>query len=80
MGMTIDEAINHLGNYSSTNGSGLTTDEQHNEAKRVAIDTMRKYQKIEELAEYHMLRFLPKERMSKFQKDTLEVLEDGNDD
>ena len=35
MGMTIDEAINHLGNYSSTNGSGLTTDEQHNEAKRV---------------------------------------------
>ena len=43
-------------------------------------DTMRKYQKIEELAEYHMLRFLPKERMSKFQKDTLEVLEDGNDD
>ena len=44
MGMTIDEAINHLGNYSSTNGSGLTTDEQHNEAKRVAIDTMHKYQ------------------------------------
>ncbi len=48
MGMSIDEAINHLGNYSSTNGSGLTTDKQHNEAKRVAIDTMRKYQKLEQ--------------------------------
>lgn len=47
--MTIDEAINHLGNYSSTNGSGLTTDKQHNEAKRVAIDIMRKYQKIEQI-------------------------------
>ena len=48
MEMSIEEAINHLGNYSSTNGSGLTTDKQHNEAKRVAIETMRKYQKIKE--------------------------------
>ena len=47
MGMSIDEAINHLGNYSSTNGSGLTTDKQHNEAKRVAIDIMRKYQQLQ---------------------------------
>lgn len=52
MGMTIDEAINHLGNYSTTHGSGLTTDKQHNEAKRVAIDIMRKYQKIEDIY-YH---------------------------
>lgn len=49
--MTIDEAINHLGNYSSTNGSGLTTDKQHNEAKRVAIDTFRKYKKIKEIVD-----------------------------
>ena len=48
----IDEAIRHLDNYSSTNGSGLTTDKQHNEAKRVAIDIMRKYQKIEDIY-YH---------------------------
>jgi hypothetical protein len=41
---------------------------------------MRKYQKIQDIIEYHMLRFLPKERMSGFQKDILEVLEDGNDD
>lgn len=52
MGMTIDEAICHLDTYSSTMGSGQTTQEQHEESKRVAIETMRKYQKIEEIY-YH---------------------------
>lgn len=41
---------------------------------------MRKYQKIQDIIEYHMLRSLPKKNMSGFQKDILEVLEDGNDD
>lgn len=45
--MTIDEAISHLNTYSSTMGSGQTTQEQHEDAKRVAIDTMRKYQKMQ---------------------------------
>lgn len=44
MGMTIDEAISHLDTYSSTMGSGQTTQAQHEESKRVAIDTMCKYQ------------------------------------
>lgn len=48
MGMTIEEAISHLGTYSSTMGSGQTTQAQHEESKRVSIDTMRKYQKIEQ--------------------------------
>lgn len=48
MGMSIDEAIRHLGTYSSTMGSGQTTQEQHEDAKRVAIETMRKYEKIDE--------------------------------
>ena len=52
MEMTIDEAISHLGTYSSTMGSGQTTQAQHEESKRVAIDIMRKYQKIEEIY-YH---------------------------
>lgn len=52
MKMTIDEAISHLGTYSSTMGSGQTTQAQHEESKRVAIDIMRKYQKIEEIY-YH---------------------------
>ena len=47
--MTLDEAIKHLDTYSSTNGSGQTTQAQHEESKRVAIATMRKYQKIEEI-------------------------------
>lgn len=47
MGMTIDEAINHLYTYSSTKGSGITTLAQHEEAKRIAIDTMRKYQQMQ---------------------------------
>ena len=46
MGMTINKAISHLETYSSTMGSGQTTQAQHEEAKRVAIDSMRKYQKI----------------------------------
>ena len=60
MGMTIEEALDHLYTYSSTLGSGQTTQAQHEEAKRVAIDVMRKYQKQErvldkireEIAEY----------------------------
>lgn len=52
MEMTIDKAISHLYTYSSTMGSGQTTQAQHEESKRVAIDIMRKYQKIEEIY-YH---------------------------
>lgn len=50
MEMTIDKAISHLDTYSSTNGSGQTTQAQHEESKRVAMDIMRKYQKIQEIA------------------------------
>lgn len=49
MGMTIDKAISHLYTYSTTMGSGQTTQEQHEDAKRVAIDIMRKYQKIQKI-------------------------------
>lgn len=40
--MTIKEAIKHLGTYSSTLGSGQTSQEQHEEAKRVAIENLEK--------------------------------------
>lgn len=49
MKMTIDKAISHLGTYSSTMGSGQTTQAQHEESKRVAMNIMRKYQKIEQI-------------------------------
>lgn len=38
--MTTKEAIRHLGTYSSTNGSGQTTDRQHEEAKKMAIEAL----------------------------------------
>lgn len=38
--MTKEEAIRHLGTYSSTMGSGLTTQEQHEEAKKMAIEAL----------------------------------------
>lgn len=38
--MTKEEAIKHLHTYSSTNGSGLTTQEQHEEAKKMAIKAL----------------------------------------
>lgn len=47
MGMTFDEALDHLYTYSSTLGSGQTTQDEHEEAKKVAIATMRKYHKLE---------------------------------
>ena len=44
--MTVDEAIRHLYTYSSTNGSGQTTDAQHEEAKRMAIKALKEQQWI----------------------------------
>lgn len=44
--MTIDEAIRYLGVHSSTNGSGLCTDEQHYEAKQMAIKALEREQKF----------------------------------
>ena len=38
--MTKEEAIKHLHTYSSTNGSGLTTQDQHEEAKMIAIKAL----------------------------------------
>ncbi len=73
--MTIDEALHHLHTYSSTLGSGQTPQAQHEEAKRFAIATMRKYQKIVQIANDKNINgdLL---RMSAIRW----VLEDGDDD
>ena len=44
--MTKEEAIKHLLTYLSTNGSGQTTQEQHEEAKRMAIKALKAQQWI----------------------------------
>lgn len=84
MGMTIDKAKQNLHDIQDyynddTQDAYIGFDKEDNESVDIAIETMRKYQKIEELIEYHMLKFLPKERMSGFQKDILEVLENEVD-
>ena len=81
MGMTIDEAISHLYTYSTTMGSGQTTQEQHEDAKRVAIDTMRKYQKIKEIMDELNGNFYGSYLKDRQVLEKIyEVIEDGNDD
>ena len=75
MEMSIEEATKHLGTYSSTMGSGQTTQAQHEEAKRVAIDTMRKYQKIVDIVSLNDEEF--KQCGLKELKEILEVIADG---
>ena len=76
METTIDKAISHLYTYSSTMGSGQTTQEQHEESKKVAIDTMRKYQKIEQIR--HRVKHTNLEPAKAYELIN-EVLEDEND-
>ena len=68
MGMSIDE----IEQWEKKNKTVKVPEEKW----LLAQEIMRKYQKIEELVEYHMIRFLPKERMSGFQKDILDVLDE----
>lgn len=75
MGMSIDEAISHLYTYSSTHGSGITTDGQHEEAKRIAIDIMRKFQKIEEI--YQKWNEVNDFSYNQAMREIGEVVEDG---
>ena len=83
MGMTIEEALDHLYTYSSTLGSGQTTQAQHEEAKRVAIDVMRKYQKQEraldkirsEIAGDKDIEQLVSDVLSQAKKQVLEIID-----
>ena len=76
MGMTIEQAISHLYTFSTTIGSGQTTDAQHEEAKRVAISTMRKYQKIEQIAERYEAHMngIPDKGPGARMKDIIEIV------
>lgn len=54
--MTREEAIKHLETYSTTNGSGQTTQAQHEEAKQMAIEALEQESKWTPVSER-----LPKE-------------------
>ena len=78
MGMTIEECIEYMeAEYRYTINEDDMADEEDIEALRTVLETMHKYQKIQEIAEKCNLKLLPKEGMSTFMKDVLEVLEDG---
>lgn len=77
MGMTIDEAMAKIW-HCIVSIRECVGNKDFVKALETAIDTMRKYQKIQEIAEKHNLKLLPKEGMGLFMKDVLEVLEDGN--
>lgn len=74
MGMSIEEAIATI-----KGEKWIGCQEKHTEAINLMENTMRKYQKIQDLIEYHMLRFLPKKNIG-FQKDVLEVVDNENVD
>ena len=90
--MTIDEAIKYLralkrcetceegdiGRCKSCSCYRIGSSAKCYDAIDVGVDTMCKYQKITEIAEKCNLKLLPKEGMNVFQKEILEVLEDGN--
>ena len=74
MGMTIDEAIKRIGdirkNYDRWSGLGLTPNEA--ETFKLIVDTMRKYQKIEQI-----LKDIPYGGDATVRR-IQEVVEDGN--
>lgn len=77
--MTFDEALEHLYTYSSTLGSGQTTQAQHEESKKVAIDVMQKHQKIKEIVKKWELDSWTDNFSYESMIQIREVLEDGNE-
>ena len=69
MGMTIDKAIKQLETYTIPCG-------KYKEAYDLAVDTMRKYQKIEQIYSDYMKYMNPDNLIDRL----CEVVDDGNDD
>ena len=73
MGMSIDEAIEQIIECKAYKQCDT---EKDSEAFEVAIDTMRKYQKIEEIVSSKTTRLSYEDGFRQIK----EVIEDGNDD
>ena len=77
MGMTIEESMLYMELYKRKLIDSVSDLEKDIEAYDVAIDTMRKYQKIEKILKEPCI--LPEGCYPKLKK-IKEVVEDGNDD
>ena len=77
MRMTIDEAIRRIDEHNYVHQHKEPRAVYITEAFEVAIDTMRKYQKIEQIVKRY--EHPDKEETDKFYWDVIEVVEDGND-
>lgn len=71
MGMTIDEAVSWMLTITEHEGEDITIYDSDVEAINIAINTMRKYQKIEEISE--SLKKLSFDEMSDIERIILEV-------
>ena len=56
--MTYKEAGHHLNTYSSTLGSGMTTQKQHDEAKRIGIEAIDRCIKIQKIIDSYDADFV----------------------
>lgn len=74
MGMSIDEAIRRIDNHNYIHQRREPRAIYMSEAFKIATDTMRKYKKIEEIAD--SLKKLSFDEMSDIERRILEVLED----
>ena len=81
MGMTIDECISWILTITEHEGEDIPIYDTDVEAIKIAVSTMRKYQKIEQAYKKYLNDMVTNIYAdSKFIRALREVLEDGNDD
>ena len=69
--MTYEEAKWHLETFSSTLGSGITTQKQHEEAKRIGIEAIDRCVKIQKIIDSYDADFIANYVRGMFKEDEI---------